>query len=87
MNNQEEQGNDQKGENNQKWVLDIYARNQQNQETHKEKIVDDHQEGDPQVGDEETLKDLWDGRHSGGERDRLRGVERCYSEDNSSGGE
>ncbi|KAF4385897.1 hypothetical protein F8388_010453 [Cannabis sativa] len=61
--------------------------NQQNQETNKEKVVDNHQERDPQVGDEETLEDLWNGRHSRREGDRLRGIERGYSEDDSSGGE
>lgn len=84
MDDQEEHENDDPGENQQKGVLGINGHNDQNQKTNEDEVVDDHQEEDPQEGDEEALEDLRDGGDGGGVRDRLRGVEGSHSEDHSS---
>ncbi|KAJ4835954.1 hypothetical protein Tsubulata_026182 [Turnera subulata] len=44
-------------------------------EDEEDEIVDEHEEGDPEEGDEEALEDLGDGGHGGGEGDGLAGVE------------
>ncbi|PON35529.1 hypothetical protein PanWU01x14_335570 [Parasponia andersonii] len=57
MNHQEEQGDDQQRKNYQKWVIDIDCCDQQDQETNKDKVVDHHQEGDPQEDEVAQLDD------------------------------
>lgn len=46
-------------------ILGINAHKKQNQKSNEEEIVDDHQEGNPQEGDEKALEDFGNGGDSG----------------------
>lgn len=87
VNDQIEKENHNHGEEEQNRVLRIDGYEEQDEKSNKDDVVDNHGERDPEVGDEEALKDAGDGGERGGEGDGLGGVERGDSEDDGGSGE
>lgn len=87
MDEEEEREDDQDSENKQKGVLGINGYDQKYQESQEDQVVDDHEERNPQKGDEQALENAGNGGHGVGERHWLWCVERSDGEDHGGGGE